>query len=327
MQVNKTAKIIAETKDLSRHYTLAREKLFQPPKKVQALNNVSLKVRAGFNLGIVGESGSGKTTLARCIMALEPLTNGIVNILGQDLHTLSAAELRRHRRNFQMIFQDPFSSLNPRHRLERIIGEPLDQAERGTESGERYAKITEILKLVGLDGSFMKKYPHQLSGGQRQRIAIGRALITRPALIVADEPVSALDVSVQAQILNLLGDVQAEYGITFLLISHNLAVVQYLCAEVAVIYSGYVVEFGQTEKIFGKALHPYTRALLDAVPRPVPGRKRHRPPQKSLFPVLLADKAGCQFYARCSISEQRCSLEKPKLREITPGHYAACHLT
>lgn len=258
---------------LVKDYTLPRESLFQPPGSVHAVAGVSLTVQAGHSLGIVGESGSGKSTLARLVMALETPTAGTVRLLGRDLHRLSPAELRAARRDIQMVFQDPYGSLDPRQTVERIVAEPLD-AQGATPRDQRRALAGEVLVSVGLRTSDLDKYPHEFSGGQRQRIAIARALITRPKLIVADEPVSALDVSVQAQVLNLMQDLQQQFGVTYLLISHDLAVVNHLCDDVAVIHKGLIVEQGPPERLFHAAVHPYTRALLAAVPVAQPRRRK-----------------------------------------------------
>jgi len=236
---------------------------------VQALNGVSLSITAGRSLGIVGESGSGKSTLARLVMALDRPTSGQVELMGRNLHALPAAELRRARRDFQMVFQDPYGSLDPRQTVARIVTEPL-QAQGQTPRAEQLAQAAAVLDQVGLRRSDLDKYPHEFSGGQRQRIAIARALITRPRLIVADEPVSALDVSVQAQVLNLLQDLQQALGITYLLISHDLAVVNHLCDDVAVLYQGRIVEQGAPSVLFSKPQHPYTQALVQAVPQMQP---------------------------------------------------------
>ena len=260
---------LLQVENLVRHYPLPRERLFQAPPVVQALRGVSFTLQAGHSLGIVGESGSGKSTLARLVMALDQPTTGRVLLDGRDLHTLPREELRRARRDFQMVFQDPYGSLDPRLTVVRIVTEPLSaQGERDTATLRRQA--SEVIESVGLRASDLDKYPHEFSGGQRQRIAIARALVTRPRLIVADEPVSALDVSVQAQVLNLLQDLQAQYGVTYLLISHDLAVVHHLCDEVVVLYQGQVVEQGPPERLFAAPEHPYTRQLLDAVPRAEP---------------------------------------------------------
>jgi peptide/nickel transport system ATP-binding protein len=260
---------LLQVENLVREYTLPREKLFQPPGKVHALNGVSFTIRAGHSLGIVGESGSGKSTLARLVMALDHPTSGRVRMLGRDLHALPKEELRQARRDFQMVFQDPYGSLDPRQTVERIVTEPLS-AQGGVTRADQHRRASEALQAVGLRSNDLGKYPHEFSGGQRQRIAIARALVTRPRLIVADEPVSALDVSVQAQVLNLMQDLQAEFGITYMLISHDLAVVQHLCEDVAVLWQGRIVEQGPPERLFTAAEHPYTRTLLAAVPEAEP---------------------------------------------------------
>ena len=278
---------LLQVKDLVREYQMPRDKLFGPPPTVKALNGVSFTIEAGRSLGIVGESGSGKSTLARLVMALDKPTAGTVNMLGRDLHTLGVSELRAARRDFQMVFQDPYGSLDPRQTVERIVGEPL-AAQGDTTRADQRKRATEVLASVGLRASDLDKYPHEFSGGQRQRIAIARALITRPRLIVADEPVSALDVSVQAQVLNLMQDLQAEFGVTYMLISHDLAVVHHLCHEVAVLWQGRIVEQGPPERLFSAAEHPYTRALLDAVPQAQPGRNRRRKSTLGNEQILLA---------------------------------------
>ena len=254
---------LVEARDLHKEYLLPRDSLLAPPRRVHALRGVSFDIRRGRNLGVVGESGCGKSTLARAVMGLEAPTRGSVRVLGTDVTTVDHPRRRHLRRNFQMVFQDPFGSLDPRRKVARIVAEPL-ALERvgGEESRER---VVEVLEAVGLKASDTGKYPHEFSGGQRQRIAIARALVTRPALIVADEPVSALDVSVQAQVLNLLEDLREEFGVTYMLISHDLAVVQYVCEEVMVMNAGRVVEHGRTDDIFAAPRHGYTRMLLDAV--------------------------------------------------------------
>ncbi|KQO27364.1 ATP-binding cassette domain-containing protein [Acidovorax sp. Leaf78] len=266
---------LLQVQDLVREYTLPREHLFRPPGTVKALNGVSFSVAPGRSLGIVGESGSGKSTLARLVMALDAPTSGTVHLLGRNLHQLPTAELREARRDFQMVFQDPYGSLDPRQTVERIVTEPL-QAQGQTSRAEQREQAAQVLSQVGLRTNDLGKYPHEFSGGQRQRIAIARALITRPRLIVADEPVSALDVSVQAQVLNLMQDLQHEFGITYMLISHDLAVVNHLCDEVVVLYQGRIVERGSPAELFRNAQHPYTQSLVGAVPQVQPGRARAR---------------------------------------------------
>ena len=265
---------LLSVENLVQRYRLPRERLFGPVPEVLALDGVSLGVQAGRSLGVVGESGSGKSTLARLVMALERPSSGSVRFMGRDLNALPAAELRRARRDFQMVFQDPYGSLDPRRTVGRIVAEPMDALEAPEPAAVRRERVVETLESVGLRAADADKYPHEFSGGQRQRIAIARALITRPRLIVADEPVSALDVSVQAQVLNLLQDLQARFGGTYLLISHDLAVVDHLCDEVVVLRQGGIVERGSPQQLFLQARHPYTRALVDAVPGLVPGRRR-----------------------------------------------------
>ena len=256
---------LLQVTELVKHYALPRESLFGQAKVVQALRGVSFCVQSGRSFGIVGESGSGKSTMARQVMALETPTSGSVKLLGQDLQRLSAIELREARRHIQMVFQDPYGSLDPRQTVASIVGEPLS-VDQTVHAKERADRVHESLLAVGLRDSDLHKYPHEFSGGQRQRIAIARALITRPQLIVADEPVSALDVSVQAQVLNLMMDLQDQYGVTYLLISHDLAVVQHVCDEVAVMNKGEIVERGAPADLFTRPQHPYTQALVAAVP-------------------------------------------------------------
>ncbi|WP_313070888.1 ATP-binding cassette domain-containing protein [Melaminivora sp.] len=257
---------LLQVHDLRHHYRLPRQRLLGPRPLLPVLHGVGLEIAAGRSLGVVGESGSGKSTLARIVMALETPTGGSVHLLGRDLHRLPAAELRAARRDFQMVFQDPYGSLDPRQTVQRIVAEPLAALARAPRA-EQVERVAEVLAQVGLRSSDAHKYPHEFSGGQRQRIAIARALITRPRLIVADEPVSALDVSVQAQVLNLLADLQERHGVTYLLISHDLAVVSHLCDEVLVLRAGEVVERGQPQQLFSRPQHPYTQALVRAVPR------------------------------------------------------------
>ena len=257
---------LLRVQDLRRDYPLPRTSLLGPRPQVHALRGVSLDIHAGRSLVVVGESGSGKSTLARLVMALDTPSAGSVELLGRDLHRLTACELRAARRDLQMVFQDPYGSLDPRQTVETIVTEPLQALANATKA-ELRERAAEVLAQVGLRAGDAHKYPHEFSGGQRQRIAIARALITRPRLIVADEPVSALDVSVQAQVLNLLQDLQERHGVSYLLISHDLAVVQQLCDEVLVLYQGQVVERGAPQALFTQPRHPYTQALVAAVPR------------------------------------------------------------
>ena len=265
---------LLQVQHLSRHYRQRRHSLFEPPRITRALDDVSLELQAGHSLGIVGESGSGKTTLARLIMALDQPDAGKVLLLGRDLHALPPRELLQARKDFQMVFQDPYASLDPRQTVLRIVTEPLHMD--GLDRATLRQRALLALQEVGLREPDLDKYPHEFSGGQRQRIAMARALISRPRLIVADEPVSALDVSVQAQVLNLMQDLQQQFGITYMLISHDLAVVNHLCDEVVVLYQGRIVERGSPGELFRNAQHPYTQSLVGAVPQVQPGRARAR---------------------------------------------------
>jgi peptide/nickel transport system ATP-binding protein len=315
--------MLLEVDDLVQRYKLPRENLFQPAPEVLALNGVSVRLAAGKSLGVVGESGSGKSTFARVVMALETPTSGSVRLLGRDLHRLPAGELRHARRDFQMVFQDPQGSLDPRQTVARIVAEPLTALGR-IDRAEQRGRVAAVLKQVGLRDADMDKFPHEFSGGQRQRIAIARALITQPRLIVADEPVSALDVSVQAQVLNLLEDLQDEFGLSYVLISHDLAVVEYLCDEIAVIYLGRIVEQGRPEDLFNRCAHPYTRALLEAVPRARPGRDRRRRGAQ-VIASQSAGSTGCAYAGRCPSADGHCRAVAPLARRVGAGHSAACH--
>ena len=314
---------------LSKHYSLPRERLLSPAPRVQALQGVSFCLAAGRSLGVVGESGSGKSTLARLVMALEAPSAGQVLLDGLDLHALAPAALRAARDKLQMVFQDPYGSLDPRRTIAQTVAEPL-RVLHGATPAEQRERAAAVLHDVGLGSEALAKYPHEFSGGQRQRIAIARALITRPRLIVADEPVSALDVSVQAQVLNLMQDLQAQFGLAFLFISHDLAVVDMVCDEVIVLYQGRIVEQGAPATLFTHAAHPYTRALLQAVPSVQPGARRvqRKLPAVGAAPALAG--TGCAFVPRCPWRLPRCNSERPKLRVLSeaaaPMHAAACHL-
>ena len=309
---------------LTRSYVLPRQRLWAAPPLVHAVRGVSLRMDSGKNLGVVGESGSGKSTLARLAMALEPPTSGSVHLLGQALHQLSPAALRAARRNFQMVFQDPYGSLDPRQTVGRIVTEPLAVLGAASAADMR-AMARDVLSAVGLRSNDLDKYPHEFSGGQRQRVAIARALITRPRLIVADEPVSALDVSVQAQVLNLMQDLSQQFGVTYLLISHDLAVVDHLCDEVAVIYQGRIVEQGSPVTLFRAAAHPYTRALLDAVPRMVPNPTPGRRKRSLVIAPRQHPTTACPYAPRCPQAQALCDAQRPELRAVGEGHQVACH--
>ncbi|HEX2114807.1 MAG TPA: oligopeptide/dipeptide ABC transporter ATP-binding protein [Alphaproteobacteria bacterium] len=313
---------LLEAQHLLRTYPLPAASLFSGHARLRAVDDVSLTITSGRSLGIVGESGSGKSTLARLVMRLEDADSGTVRMRGEDLCALSPSELRRRRRDFQMVFQDPYGSLDPRQRVVRIVAEPLDVAEPGLSRGERSERVAAVLDAVGLPHDAASRYPHEFSGGQRQRIALARALITAPALIVADEPVSALDVLVQAQVLNLMMDLQEQRGVTYLFISHNLAVVEHIADEVGVMYRGRIVERGPAEDLFVRPAHPYTRALVDAIPDPA-APSRGRPAL-----ALREDNrvgGGCAFAPRCPRARARCREEAPALREVGTNRHAACH--
>ena len=265
-------RLVLDAVDLTKHYVLPREKMFMKVQTIEAVKGISFRIRRGRSLGLVGESGCGKSTLARLVTGLEDPTSGSVRIAGSNIHQISKNALRKLRREFQIVFQDPFGSLDPRHTIGRIVAEPLRTLEQ-VSPAESQKRVLSVMEDVGLKATDIQKYPHEFSGGQRQRIAIARALITRPKLVVADEPVSALDVSVQAQILNLLNDLQQEYELSYLLISHDLAVVECVCDDVAVMHNGVFVEYGLTSELFRDPKHDYTKSLLDAV-LPLPGNYR-----------------------------------------------------
>ena len=285
---------------------------------VQAVRGISFALGAGRTFGIVGESGSGKSTTARLALHLLPPTAGRVRFRGRDLGTLSRPALRRERRHMQMVFQDPYSSLNPRMTVGDTLAEPMEV--HGLPGGR--TRAVALLDEVGLPRTALDRYPHEFSGGQRQRVAIARALATEPALIVADEPVSALDVSVQAQILNLFRDLQDRHGTALLFISHDLRVVEFMCDEIAVMYLGEIVEQGPREDVYAAPRHPYTQALLDSAP----GRVRRLPPLRGDIPSPAAVPSGCAFRTRCPLAFDRCTAEHPALRPVGVGHRAACHL-
>ena len=292
---------------------------------VQAVDGVSFHINKGEIMGLVGESGCGKTTVGRLILRLYNPTAGEVYFEGVNISKLSKKEMRNSRRNMQVIFQDPFGSLNPRMTIGNIIGEPLyvHNIAKGKKKEER---VVDLLETVGMSSRYMKRYPHEFSGGQRQRIGIARALALNPKLLVCDEPVSALDVSIQAQVINLLEDLQVKFGLTYLFIAHDLSVIKHISGRVAVMYLGKIVELADTEDLYTNPLHPYTEALLSAVPISDPTLDRKRIVLEGDVPSPINPPSGCHFRTRCKYVKPICSEEEPPLIDIVNGHYAACHL-
>ena len=317
---------LLEVRNLKVHFPVKHGVFSRVNAWVKAVDDVSLTVAPGETVGLVGESGCGKTTLGRAIIRLLEPTAGSVTFEGEDITTLEGAALRERRRRFQMIFQDPVGSLNPRMTVGQIIGEALDIHHLVADEQAREERIGKLLKDVGLDPQHAQRYPHEFSGGQRQRIGIARALAVEPKLIVCDEPVSALDVSVQAQIINLLQDLQREHGLAYLFIAHDLAVVEHISHRVVVMYLGKVVESAPSKAIINAPKHPYTQALLSAVPVVDPDSKRQRIVLPGDVPSPINPPSGCPFHPRCPVAEARCKTEVPALREVSAGHFAACHL-
>jgi oligopeptide transport system ATP-binding protein len=312
--------------DLKVHFPIQHGLFSRVKAHVKAVNGVSFSLAAGETLGLVGESGCGKSTLGRAVVRLIEPTAGQVVFSGEDITQLHGAELRARRRGFQMIFQDPYGSLNPRMTVDQIIGEALEIHGLATDTDARRERIVELLTAVGLSETHSQRYPHEFSGGQRQRIGIARALAVEPRLIVCDEPVSALDVSVQAQIINLLQDLQSQRGLAYLFVAHDLAVVEHISRRILVMYLGRVAELAPARAIVRAPKHPYTQALISAVPTVDPASKRQRIVLPGDVPSPIDLPSGCPFHPRCPVAESRCRVEEPALRELAPGHWAACHL-
>ena len=314
------ADTILEVKNLKKYFKTARGTL-------HAVDDVSFTIERGKTLGIVGESGCGKSTTGRAILRLLEPTSGKVVFDGKDITSLSAAEMRKMRSDMQIIFQDPFSSLDPRKTVSQTIAEPIIENKILKDKKAIEARVKELMETVGLAQRLVNTYPHELDGGRRQRIGIARALAMKPKLIVCDEPVSALDVSIQAQILNLMQDLQEQMGLTYIFITHDLSVVNHFADDIAVMYLGQLIEKAPSELLFDKPTHPYTQALLSAIPVPSLKKKRERIILKGEITSPINPKPGCRFAARCPYATDRCRSEEPVLREIEPNHFVACHLT
>jgi peptide/nickel transport system ATP-binding protein/oligopeptide transport system ATP-binding protein len=317
--------LLLDVKNLVKNYSLKKTRLFQEQRYIYAVAGISFSLKKGESFGLVGESGCGKTTTGRTILRLTEPTSGVINFEGKDVAGLKEQELKEFRRNAQMIFQDPFASLNPRMTVGDIVGEPLLVHRMGS-TNERNERVAEVLGKVGIEPAYMKRFPHEFSGGQRQRIGIARVLTLNPQLIIADEPVSALDVSIQAQIVNLLVKLQDELHLSYLFISHDLAVVEHISDRVAIMYLGKIVEIAPSKNIYSEPQHPYTKALLSAIPIPNPISNEQRTILKGDIPNPANPPSGCAFRTRCPQAEKICEKQIPALIKIGHDHFAACHL-
>ena len=322
--MSENTNILLETKNLSKYFTGKKGLLNRQPAQVKAVDHVSLTVNKGETLGLVGESGCGKSTLGRTILRLIPATEGQVLYNGEDILTYDKKKMWEMRRKLQIIFQDPYSSLNPRMTVYDLISAPLEVYKIGTKA-ERREMVEEILQEVGLDKQYLNRFPHEFSGGQRQRIGIARALILNPEFVVCDEAVSALDVSVRAQVLNLMRNMQQKKNLTYLFISHDLSVVRHISDRIAVMYLGSVVEVAEKAQLYSNPMHPYTKALLSAIPLPDVKKKRQRIILEGDVPSAYNPPSGCKFHTRCPYATDRCRQEAPVLQEVEKGHKAACH--
>lgn len=316
--------VLLSVRDLTKYFPIRGGLFSQVVGNVKAVDGVSFDVKKGQTLGLVGESGCGKTTTGRAVLRLVEPTSGQIIFEGRDITQLPKRELRNLRREMQIVFQDPFGSLNPRMSVGEIIEEPLIIHHVGNNA-ERQKKVRELLDVVGLAAYHIRRYPHEFSGGQRQRIGIARALALNPKLVVADEPVSALDVSIQSQILNLMEDLQQEFGLTYLFIAHGLNVIRHISDDVGVMYLGVMMEIADADEIYRHPLHPYTEALFSAIPIPKPGVRRERIILQGDVPSPVNPPAGCRFHTRCPIAQEQCRVERPPLKESEPGHWVACH--